>query len=120
MRPVALDYPAHFRIDRLDGVELLDLLPNGFELLWLKRASLVKLHTGLRKSPKPGEQRPSLGPTFSAAGAEASRAAMTNSPTRRRSCMVVFVRRIGQRPPACTVQKYRSREAPASRARSRD
>ena len=35
MRPVAFDDPAHLRIDRFDGVELLDLLPYGFQLLGL-------------------------------------------------------------------------------------
>jgi len=29
MRPVALDDPAHFGIDRFNGVELLNLLPDG-------------------------------------------------------------------------------------------
>jgi hypothetical protein len=39
-------------------------LADSFQLLRLQRASLVKFHRHpvLRKSPKPGEQRPSLGP----------------------------------------------------------
>jgi hypothetical protein len=36
MRPVALDDPAHFRIDRLDGVELLDPLSDSFQFLRLE------------------------------------------------------------------------------------
>jgi len=31
MRPIALDDPAYVRIDGLDGIELLDLLTDGFE-----------------------------------------------------------------------------------------
>jgi hypothetical protein len=42
VRPVAFDDPAHLWIDRFDGVELLNLLPDGFQLLWFERASLVK------------------------------------------------------------------------------
>jgi hypothetical protein len=41
MRPVALDDPAHFRIDRFDGVELLNLLADGLQLLRLQRPSLI-------------------------------------------------------------------------------
>jgi hypothetical protein len=39
--PVALDNPAHFGIDRFNGVELLNLLTDGFQLLRLQRVSLV-------------------------------------------------------------------------------
>src|ERR1700757_2163826 len=54
MRPVALDDSAHFRIDRSNDIEVLNLLPDGFQLLGLEPASLVKFYRcpALRKNPK--------------------------------------------------------------------
>ena len=63
MRPITLDDPTHFRIDRFDGVELLDLLSDGFQLLRLERASLVKFHRHpIRKAPSPASNFRAWGP----------------------------------------------------------
>jgi hypothetical protein len=48
VRPVALDDSAHFVVDSVDGVKLLDLHADGFELVRIERAAFVELHWHFR------------------------------------------------------------------------